>query len=222
MSRKFTGHLKNYTARVRAGGEYVSENMICNSRRTKRALEELQRVRDRKDRKELEHCQRSATGDIKLMEKVPWVEEIPQLTWERSEGFRDLLDPSVRQALTDSVPERFEHLDGQLERGVHDSYEVHSILGREKQIISESGVWAPGNEYPRANDTRFLAGLPRGCTLTGLEVEYKVPWSARVVRRQRVYPLAERGMRQSRFPLPCPSTHQERVLWNNLGGRAPS
>ena len=65
------------------------------------------------------------------MEKVLWVEEIPQLIWERSEGFRDLLDPSVRQALTDSVPERFEHLDGQLERGVHDSYEVHSILGRE-------------------------------------------------------------------------------------------
>ena len=84
MSRKFTGHLKNYTARVRAGGEYVSENMICNSRRTKQALEELQRVRDRKDRKELEHCQRSATGDIKLMEKVPWVEEIPQLIWEHS------------------------------------------------------------------------------------------------------------------------------------------
>ena len=76
------------------------------------------------------------------MEKVPWVKEIPQLTWERSEGFRDLLDPSVRQAQTDSVPERFEHLDGQLKRGVHDSNEVHSILGREKHVISESEVLA--------------------------------------------------------------------------------
>ena len=96
VSRKLTQHLKNYTARVMAGEEYVRENMRCNLKGTERELEELRRVRDRKDRKELEHCQRSVTGDIKLMEKVPWVEEIPQLTWERSEGFRDLLDPSVR------------------------------------------------------------------------------------------------------------------------------
>ena len=100
------------------------------------------------------------------MEKSLVLEEVPQLAWERSEGFKDILDQLTIQAQRDSLPKDYERL----QKG--EAVGLSSILANQKPFISESGVLMIQGKYSSADTYRFLVYLPKGHPLTKLWVRH--------------------------------------------------